>query len=608
MRRNLAHDTPDSRLVDHPAVRFVLDAVVAATGRQGVEETRRAVRRLLLGNVCRTPLASVRDVERGRAGGATWVEAMRTATPELTDLAELLDDGRWANEAPAAEGLWHLWSSLPQLAAVVTDPQRTEERAAWASLSQVLTRWNERNPGGTLEDYRMLSENEDFEARPLLSYQPPAEDRLVLTTLHQSKGLEFDVVFIADAVEGVLPDLRARDSLLGVRHLHDEIPEDPAAYRAFRLQEERRLAYTAMTRAARRVVWTATVTGFEEGRGIPSRFLAMVAGAPTVADAMTDPPRRPAPVTPREAEASLRRRVHDPSLGHPERLAALTVLVRPEHPEMRSPERFAGVGVRGPDAGLVPDQLRLSPSHAVAYLACPRRYALERRLGVGEESTVYATFGELVHRVLELNETEAQRAGAAHGSLDDARAILDRQFDPAAFGGEPFATAWYRRAVAGLRHLYDHWPSEGETIAFERRVELTLGGARWTGYIDHLERRGAELTIVDYKTSKKPLSVEAAAASPQLGFYLLAAAADPELSRLGVPTGAEMWFPLHRAKKVTVRRFDTRRLDEVSQLLTEAADGIRREDWRAVPGDACRRCRVRLVCPEWPEGREAFVS
>lgn len=55
-------------------------------------------------------------------------------------------------------------------------------------------------------------------------------DAVTLTTLHQSKGLEFPVVFIAGLEEGVLPHVKSLD--------------DPG-----QLEEERRLFYVGMTRA-----------------------------------------------------------------------------------------------------------------------------------------------------------------------------------------------------------------------------------------------------------------------------------------------------------------------------------------------------------------------
>ncbi|MFQ5555130.1 MAG: ATP-dependent helicase, partial [Acidimicrobiia bacterium] len=270
-RRHLAHDDPDARLAEQPAVRFVLDLVRAATGCDGENETAKAMRRILLGPLIALPFGELRAVEeRMRREGIGWAAAL-VGTVGSAPLVAFLADPDWATDLPADDGFWEVWTGLPQLRAVAVEPDRREERAAWTSLGQVLARWTERNPSASLVDYLRLVEEEDFEASPLLSYRRPGEDRVTLTTLHQCKGLEFEVVFIADAVDGVFPDLRPRDSFLGTRHLLPHLPTATAGYTAFRLQEERRLAYTAMSRARARVVWTATSSGSDDGRGRPSR-------------------------------------------------------------------------------------------------------------------------------------------------------------------------------------------------------------------------------------------------------------------------------------------------------------------------------------------------
>jgi RecB family exonuclease len=304
----------------------------------------------------------------------------------------------------------------------------------------------------------------------------------------------------------------------------------------------------------------------------------------------------------------MRRLMTDPAVGAAERLAAVAVLVEAGGETLRSPDHFAGVRRRGADAGIIPPDVRLSPSQAEAYAACPRRYVLERWLRVGDETSLYAEFGTLVHRVLELTEREAMEAGAAHGTVERAIAVLDDEFDAGVFGGGPFADAWYRRAVGGLTRLYETWPSRGAVVALERHLVLDIDGTSWQGYADRVETDGLGVKVVDYKTSKAPPSVAEVATSLQLGFYLLALAADEGLAHHGPPQSAEMWFPLSGAKSLTTRSFDPDRLEEVRTELFDITRRIKSEDWEPQPNAGCDRCRVRLVCPAWPEGREAFVS
>ncbi len=603
-RRRLPHDDPEARLSEQPAVRFVIDMVQATTGDQGPAETDRAVRRILLGPVVAATLGRIRDLERLRLREhLDWPGAIPRLIEKGTALASLLADPSWAQRVPAADGFWRLWSGLPQLRAVVADPGRRDERAAWASLSQVISRWNERNPEATLADYVQLIEDEEFEARPLLSYRRPTEERVTMTTLHQSKGLEFDVVFICDAVEGVLPDLRPRDSLLGVRFLLPHVPDDPVAYIRFRLQEERRLAYTAMSRARRRVVWTATSTGAEDGRGMPSRFLPMVAGAEGVSTGSGEAVDR-SPVSPMEAEAMLRRLLADPAAPGPRRAAAVAALAAGPRWGLRDPELLEGVRDRGADSGIARHEVVLSPTQAERYELCPRRYALERRLKIGEKRSPHADFGSLIHDVLERVERAAADAGRPHSTIDEARRVFDEAFPPEQFGGGAFAKAWHDRGLAMLDHLYSHWPSWGEVVDLERRLDVELGGTRWTGRADRIEARDGVVKVIDYKTGRSVMDLATAAESIQLGYYLLAAAADPEVTAHGDPRAAEFWYPANPAKSLTTRVFDSAHLDAMGDRLAAIAEGITSERWSPRPSEACDRCPVRLVCPAWPEGGE----
>ncbi len=85
----------------------------------------------------------------------------------------------------------------------------------------------------------------------------PADDAVVMMTLHAAKGLEFPVVFIAGAEEGIFPSMNAM--------------MDPV-----QIEEERRLAYVGITRARQRLYLTTAAQRMIFGRTAynrPSRFV-----------------------------------------------------------------------------------------------------------------------------------------------------------------------------------------------------------------------------------------------------------------------------------------------------------------------------------------------
>ncbi|MBE6805778.1 MAG: ATP-dependent DNA helicase PcrA [Ruminococcaceae bacterium] len=88
-----------------------------------------------------------------------------------------------------------------------------------------------------------------------------SDDKVTLMTIHSAKGLEFNKVFISGMEEGIFPG-------------HQSIYDGPEA-----IEEERRLAYVAITRAKRELTITNTTCRLLFGstvRNVPSRFLREV--------------------------------------------------------------------------------------------------------------------------------------------------------------------------------------------------------------------------------------------------------------------------------------------------------------------------------------------
>ena len=86
--------------------------------------------------------------------------------------------------------------------------------------------------------------------------QAGEEDRVMLLTVHQAKGMEFDTVFIAGATDSEFPSLRSQ--------------------REGRLDEEHRLFYVAMSRAKKRLFFTYPQVDHFGRKTLPSRYLHLL--------------------------------------------------------------------------------------------------------------------------------------------------------------------------------------------------------------------------------------------------------------------------------------------------------------------------------------------
>ncbi|MBK9035098.1 MAG: UvrD-helicase domain-containing protein [Myxococcales bacterium] len=92
-------------------------------------------------------------------------------------------------------------------------------------------------------------------------------DRVIMTTLHGAKGLEFPIVFLVGLEEELLPHART---------LAPQATDALDADHASDVSEERRLAYVGITRAQRKLYLTRACQRISRGREMqrtPSRFL-----------------------------------------------------------------------------------------------------------------------------------------------------------------------------------------------------------------------------------------------------------------------------------------------------------------------------------------------
>ena len=240
------------RLLGNPAADSAFERVVNVPAR-GIGET--TVERLRA--AARANGTGLLDAARLAARGE--VSGLGPAPrKKLHAFAELLDGlcDVIAQGASVAETIIQVVDRSGLRAKLEADGS-TEARDRLDNLAELVT---------TASDFDDESPNpqtiEEFLERIALSSagDQTASEQVVLMTIHIAKGLEWPLVFISGMEDGLFPSLRERDGT----------SEDAA------LEEERRLAYVAITRARERLVLTHARTrrvwGEIRMQG-PSRFL-----------------------------------------------------------------------------------------------------------------------------------------------------------------------------------------------------------------------------------------------------------------------------------------------------------------------------------------------
>ncbi|HEY4027906.1 MAG TPA: ATP-dependent DNA helicase [Candidatus Dormibacteraeota bacterium] len=372
------------------------------------------------------------------------------------------------------------------------------------------------------------------------------EDAVQLMTIHQAKGLEFDLVFVPALVEGRLPQPRRRDGVSAVAGL--ELPPallDPGVRgREDQLAEERRLCYVAMTRARQRLVlsWADRYEGGRAWR--PSRFLGELGDGVVERDLRSEwapPPREPAP----EREAT-------PAGGSP---------------------------------------VTLSFSAISAYRECPRQHWYRYRLRLPAAPTMEAQFGTILHLAL-------MRAGRLRREGRPLTAELLRDLHQEAW--ETIALADPRRRPALerlgwrlLEGLFDGGGLEAKPALVESPFTVEVDGWTLRGVIDRVDEpssTGGAWRIVDYKTGS-PIPASRLRRDLQLALYALGArhalGLDPvELEILYLRNGGRVVLPA-----------DAGLLDEARAIGAEVAAGVRQGRFEARPERRrCSLCSYRLAC------------
>lgn len=400
---------------------------------------------------------------------------------------------------------------------------------------------------------------------------PPPKGFVTIATIHASKGLEWDNVFVAGMEEGVMPSGG------------DDDPE-----------EERRLAYVAMTRAGRRLFLTSAAS--RAAQGIPafnptSRFVRDI--PPHLVTENSDP----LAVVP---------------LSAPTRAPAATGGRGPVVPFPTSPTGTVGevVGQRADgrlvlsmpaaDPEIVAD-LALSPTAIDNHSRCPAALFYNSVARLPKQSSPAARIGTHFHAIVERLHAlppEERTRPAAEKIADEVEAEWRAKEHYNDFTDEHYAEA--RGLLDGYFEIED--PARVRPVAMEQKIRTTLDdGTVISGVIDRLERdEDGTLVVTDYKTGAQPRGRQAPWAHHQAHLYAAlvrrTTGETPAKLRIIYPRGGDKGPPAIIEAPIT--EADIAHIEHLaSRAGREVRESLATGKFVACPGGQCRRCDFKDSCP-----------
>ena len=251
-----------------------------------------------------------------------------------------------------------------------------------------------------------------------------------------------------------------------------------------------------------------------------------------------------------------------------------------------------------------PRLIRLTPSRLATWSDCPRRYRLtylDRPVPGRGGGWAHATLGAVVHLALRA----LYELPGARRTSERAAALVDRYWTSEGFRDADQAGDYRERARGWVSdYVADrHAEAAADPVGLEQWVSVATGRIVAEGRVDRIDRRGAELVVVDYKTGRAP-TVDGARRSAALAIYAVATehtlrrrCVQVELHHL--PTG-----------EVTGWRHDPEslrtHLDAAGETAAElagasealAAGGDAQVLFPPRPAPRCSSCPVRRHCPE----------
>ena len=385
-----------------------------------------------------------------------------------------------------------------------------------------------------------------------------AENAVNILTIHGSKGLEFECVFVVNLVNERFPSRSRGDTL----PIPEELVKEISIEGDYHLQEERRLFYVAVTRARERLFLTASdYYGDAKRQKKISPFVIEMLGEEILTG---------------EVFKGEQLSFFDSNVQHD-----IPVL------KIEVPKQSTQVNY-------------LSYSQIDTFKFCPMHYKLRYLLNIPSPTNPALSFGVTIHQTLK-DFSDRLIKGEKVGEKELLE-LYSRNWLREGYSRKAHEEQMKKRGVEYLvGYLKSNLHSEVPPLAVEQPFNFQIApDLKIGGKIDRIDRIDGGIEIIDYKTtdySEKDLpKPNDLAKDMQLSIYGLAAAKvkHPLFSDPNQKVTLSLYL-LDKGEKVSTTR-TIEQLEKTVEDILQVREEIQTSDFVCSGGFFCRDCEMKMFC------------
>ena len=386
----------------------------------------------------------------------------------------------------------------------------------------------------------MIRDEGGFEDQKIDPQKGP--EAVKVMTVHASKGLEFEYVFLVGLINQRFPSSRRSDPL----PLPEGLVKEKISPGDLHLEEERRLFFVAMTRAKKGLffTWADDYGGSQRRR--PSRFLQ--------------------------------------ELGFKAKIS------KPDDKSVKLKQEKR----KKLDRKLLPDHF--SYTQFLTFQSCPRKYKFTHLLKLPSRGGPSRSFGTTLHHTLEIFLKNYVLDPQFSASWEKLQAIYQENWLDDWYDSEKRRQEYFRKGKKQLKLFWKDFQKHPPKIYIqqgqpflEKNFLLPLGAYSIQGKIDRIDVLEDGVEIIDYKTGKarQKLGLDN---KRQLLLYQIAAE-----EVFGLKPKKLSFYYLEDGSKLSFLGSEKEK-EKTKEKMLQTIQEIQKSSFSAKRSPLCRYCDYRRIC------------